>query len=328
MIFQCKNCGGNAIYSPEHKGMYCPYCDSEKSEERKDSTGDLRICPNCGGEVPVEEHTSATKCPYCDNYIIFNERVEGQYEPELIIPFQYSRDMVKKLMRENFKKCIFAPTDFLSEVQLDSMEGDYVPFWMYDYDVNYQYRGEGRKVRVWRSGDTEYTETSIYDIYRDMDVSFEKMPADASEKMPDDIMDLMEPYDYNQMVAFKPEYMSGFMGEKYNLLSEQVEERTKRRMESDSRVLVKQTVTGFGTVSDRENSLRVNNRTARYSLLPVWKYGYRYKEKDYPFYINGQTAKIVGKVPVSSKKVWAYGATLWAALTAILVFGYYGVMLL
>jgi len=203
-----------------------------------------------------------------------------------------------------------------------------VPFWLYDYDVNYQYRAEGRKIRVWRSGDTEYTETSIYDIYRDMDLSFNRIPADASEKMPDNIMDLMEPYDYQELEPFTPEYMSGFMGEKYNMASSMLEDRIKDRVRDDSRTLVQQSVTGYGSVSEREASLRVKNHSAAYGLLPVWKYGYRYKEQDYPFYINGQTAKVVGKVPVSKTKVWAYGATLWAVLSAILIFGYYGFMFL
>ena len=328
MIFQCKNCGGNVIYSPEKKGMYCPYCDSEKSEQRKDAEGDIHVCPNCGGEVPVEEHTSAAKCPYCDNYIIFNERVEGQYAPELIIPFQYSRDMVKKLMREKFAKCTFAPTDFLSEARLNTMEGDYVPFWMYDYDVNYLYRAEGRRVRVWMSGETEFTETSVYDIYRDVDVNFDNIPADASVKMPDEIMDLMEPYRYDQLESFKPEYMSGFLGEKYNMSSEQIEERVRQRAEQNTRTMVKQSVTGYGSVIDKEGNFRINDRKARYSLLPVWTYDYTYKDQNYPFYINGQTAKIVGKVPVSKGKVWAYGATLWAVLTAILLLVYYGLAFL
>lgn len=328
MIFQCKNCGGNVIYSPEKKGMYCPFCDSEHSEQRKDTTGDPHICPNCGGEVPVEEHTSATRCPYCDNYIILNERVEGSFAPDLIIPFQHSREMVKKLMREKFAKCTFAPTDFLSEARLNTMEGDYVPFWLYDYDVNYYYRGEGKKIRVWVTGETEYTETSIFDIYRDVDVSFQKIPADASQKMPDDIMDLMEPYQYDQLQPFSPEFMSGFMGEKYNMPAEAIEDRAKRKMETDTAALVKQSVTGYGSVADKDRNLKINRRKASYGLLPVWKYAYRYRDKDYPFYINGQTAKIVGKVPVSAGKVWAYGATLWAVLTAILILGYYGIMML
>ena len=43
--------------------------------------------------------------------------------------------MVKKLMRDNFKTRVFAPTDFLSEARLNGMSGEYVPFWMYDYDT-------------------------------------------------------------------------------------------------------------------------------------------------------------------------------------------------
>lgn len=82
MYFRCKNCGGNVVYSPERHGMYCPYCESEGSEERAEGqTGALTLCPNCGGEVEVREHTSATQCPYCDSYLIFNERVEGRFSP-------------------------------------------------------------------------------------------------------------------------------------------------------------------------------------------------------------------------------------------------------
>ena len=36
MIFRCKNCGGNVVYSPERKKMFCPFCESEDSEERED----------------------------------------------------------------------------------------------------------------------------------------------------------------------------------------------------------------------------------------------------------------------------------------------------
>lgn len=328
MIFQCKNCGGNTIYSPEKKGMLCPFCESENSEQCKEGNGEMHICPNCGGEVPVEEHTSATQCPYCDNYIILDERITGEYTPDLMIPFLLSKEMVKKLMRDKFKRCTFAPTDFLSEVKLNTMEGDYVPFWLYDYDVNYTYQGEGRKVRVWTTGDVQYTETSIYDIQRDMDVKFEKIPADASLKMPDEVMDLMEPYNYDQMQPFEAKFLSGFLGEKYNMPAEGIQDRAKRKMEDDTVNLAKQTISGYGSVVDKNKNLRIADQKVKCGLLPVWKYAYRYKDQEYPFYINGQTSKIVGKVPISKSKVWAYGVTLWAVLTGILVFGYYGFMML
>lgn len=328
MIFQCTNCGGNVIYSPEKKGMYCPFCESEKSQKRKDGEGEMTICPNCGGEISMEEHTSATQCPFCDTYVILDERIGGEYTPELIIPFGLSKDMVKKLLREKFKKHTFAPTDFLSEVKLNTMEGNYVPFWMYDYDVNYHYQGEGRKMRYWKAGDIEYTETSVYDIQRNMDVKFENVPVDASVKMPDEVMDLMEPYRYEELTAFSPEYLSGFMGEKYNMPAEGVEDRARRKIEDDTVELVKQSISGYGSVVDKSKNLRVDKQKAKCGLLPVWKYSYRYKDQDFPFYINGQTSKIVGTVPISRKKVWVYGATLCGALMAILIFGYYGFMML
>ena len=153
------------VYSPEKHGMYCPFCESEKSQERQDSQNcELTVCPNCGGEVPVGVHTSATQCPYCDSYLIFNERVEGAYTPKMMIPFQIGRETCKQYLREKFKKFRFAPIDFLSEVRLNSMQGVYVPYWFFDYETECYFQGEGTKVRVWRSGNMEYTETSFYAV--------------------------------------------------------------------------------------------------------------------------------------------------------------------
>lgn len=321
MIFKCKNCGGNVVYSPEKHEMFCPFCDSEKSEERKDyQQGEITICPNCGGEMTVQEHTSAMQCPYCDNYLIFNERVEGEYEPKLIIPFQIGKENCKKSIREKFKKCVFAPTDFLSEVRLNSMQGTYVPYWFYDYDANCDYQGEGTKIRSWTTGNMQYTETSYYSIRRDMDLNFRKIPVDASVQMPDDVMDLMEPFNYEQLEAFKPEYMSGFLAEKYNMTSDLVESRAKQKMNEDAAQMLKDSYAGYSSVRTMKQNITVNNSEVNYGLLPVWKYMYKYKEQDYPFYVNGQTGKIVGTAPVSKAKVWAYAGTLWACLTLTLTF--------
>ena len=319
MYFRCKNCGGNAVYSPERKGMYCPFCESEGSSERAEGqTGALAICPNCGGEVDVQEHTSAAKCPYCESSLIFNERVEGQYAPRMMIPFQMGKERCKQSLREKFKGCRFAPTDFLSEARLNSIEGVYVPYWFYDYAVDCQFQGEGTRLRVWRTGDKEYTETSVYAINRSMDIHFERIPVDASEQMPDDVMDLVAPFQYGQMVDFNPEYMSGFYGEKYNMAAGDVENRAMALMREDAGKLLRESYAGYNTVRTLREDVSVRDGKAAYGLLPVWRYIYRYKEQDYPFYVNGQTGKIVGMAPFSKAKFWAYTGTLWGCLTAVL----------
>ena len=319
MVFKCKNCGGNVIYSPERKGMFCPFCESENSEEKKEFPDqDMKICPNCGGEVPVQEHTSASQCPYCDNYLIFDQRIEGEYEPKIMIPFRFGKEKCKESIREKFKKCLFAPTDFLSEARLNGMQGTYVPFWFFDYDVNCDYSAEGTRVKSWTTGNTQYTETSYYNIFRNMDADFENIPVDASVDMPDDVMDLMEPYNYSELMPFKPEYLSGFYAEKYNMTADIAQNRAKQKMNEDVRQMLSQSYSGYSHVTVRKNNIQVKREENRYGLLPVWKYIYRYQDKDYPFYVNGQNGKIVGAAPISKKKVWSYAGTLWLCLTLIL----------
>ena len=320
MYFKCKNCGGNVVYSPERHTMFCPFCESEKSEELSNGTSpELSVCPNCSGEVPLEQHTSATQCPYCDSYLILNERVEGSYAPALILPFQLGKESCKKSIRERFKKNLFAPVDFLSEVLLNGMKGIYVPYWLFHYDTHCIFRGEATKVKVWRSGDTEYTETSHFAVNRDMDITFDKMPVDASEAMPDDVMDLMEPYNYEQLVSFTPEYMSGFYAEKYNMPSDALENRARTKMNEDAEKLLRESYAGYNSVRTVNQEVQVRKSSADYGLLPVWKYLYTYDGKEYPFYVNGQTGKIVGEAPTSMKKALAYICTLWGCVMAVLV---------
>lgn len=322
MFFRCKNCGGNVVYSPERHKMFCPFCESEQSGERVEGDrryGELTICPNCGGEMKVEAHTSATRCAYCDSYLIFNERVEGQYEPRMIIPFQLGRETCKQSIREKFKKCLFAPIDFLSEVRLNSMEGIYVPYWFFSYDHHCVFQGEGTKLRSWRSGDMEYTETSYYAVYREMDIRFRDVPVDASEAMPDDVMELVAPFNYNQLESFKPEYMSGFYSEKYNMPPNVVESRAKKLVDENVGKLMKESYSGYHSIRTVHHDIQMRNAAVSYGLLPVWKYIYHYQDKEYPFYVNGQTGKIVGTAPIAPKRVWLYAGTLWACLTAIIV---------
>lgn len=320
MIYKCRNCSGNVVYSPERHKMYCPFCEGEDCHEESHEVQTTIVCSNCGGELQVGEFTSASKCPYCDSYLIFDERVTGVYTPGKILPFVYGKESTKKLMRDKFKSCVFAPSSFLSDVKLDSMTGMYVPFWLYDYHAHGRYDGEGRKIRTWRSGDREYTETSVYHIVRDMEVDFDKMPVDASDAMPDAIMDLMEPYNYQELEDFQEKYMSGFFAERYNADALASEPRAVDKAAKDAESLLRQSISGFsGLTSIGNNNVSLSRTDTTYALFPVWIYNYKFNNQDYRFHINGQTGKIVGKVPIAKGKVWGYGATVFAGCFAILL---------
>lgn len=310
MIFKCKNCGANAIYDPEKQSMFCPYCDSVDSEEPAPGEG-MNFCINCGGELDPGDYKSAVRCEHCGSYVIFEERTSGEYEPHLIIPFKIGKKHAQELVKKEFGKKPFLPSDFLSQGKLDTIDGMYVPYFMYDFDCDYSFRGTGHVVRTWRSGDTEYTETSVFRVEREMQVAFEKVPVDASIAMADDVMELLEPFEYAALEPFDMKYMSGFSAEKYNMSSSELEPRAIGKAKKDARELMDKTMTQYTSIIDRQDDVNFTREQDNYSLLPVWNYNYTYKGKPYLFKINGQTGKMSGKPPISVPKVLAYSATVF-----------------
>lgn len=306
MNFNCKNCGGNMVFSPKNQVMYCPFCEGTDCEEKKGDDS-LTVCSSCGAELSVKEFESSSKCPYCGNYLIFDKRVSDEYKPDSVIPFKISREMAIEALEEKFGKRLFLPLDFFSEKALVNLKGCYVPFFLYDYEAMGEFEGTCTSVKTWRSGYYDYKETSYYHVSRKMQASFDNVPADASLTMPDSTMDLMEPYNYAELMNFDPKYLSGFFGEIYNAPKEEFEERAKKKTKESAQRILRDSIKNYSTVSADVENVSLNPGKTDYSLFPVWEYLYTYKGKLYSNYINGQTGKIVGNTPTSVAKVIIYG---------------------
>lgn len=316
MLFKCKNCGGNVVYEPGRGQMYCPHCESIESQDVLKGSS-MTQCVNCGAPVEVKDYLSAAKCEHCGSYLVFDERVEGVYEPHMILPFRVNKDAAVEAMNREFSKRLFTPSDFMSTKSLEQMEGIYVPFWLYDYQAEYDFQGEGTKVRRWTSGNTEYVETSYYEVIRKMNVDFDKIPVDASYAMEDGIMDLMEPYSYQELIGFEPKYMSGFYGEIYNQGAPELEGRAQVKARNASKEMMQASLREYGTVRPYRDDLKLARDGVNYALMPVWKYVYQYKGQTYQYHVNGQTGKVIGITPISKEKVLLYGASVFAVVTAV-----------
>ena len=319
MIFKCKNCGGNVVYDPEKGQMCCPHCDGIDSQTKVTGEQSLQSCINCGAPLTVKDYTSAMQCEHCGCYLVFDERVDGKYRPHLMVPFAISKNKAKEIMRERFKAKAFTPSNFLAENMLEKMTGIYVPFFLYDMKVRCNLHAEGTKRRTWVSGDTEYTETSYYDVVRDMQVDYDRIPVDASVAMDDGIMDLMEPYNYGGLQEFKEDYMSGFEGEMYSADAEQMRPRARKKAEESADGMMRESTAGYSSLHIIHRNTSFQDQATNYTLMPVWTYTYSYRGKVYEYYINGQTGKAVGVTPVSTPKLWGYGATVFGLLTIMMM---------
>lgn len=316
MNFQCKNCGGNMVFSPKKQLMYCPYCEGENCEEQKGNDS-LTSCHSCGGALEPDEFTSSMQCPFCGNYIIFDKRVSGEYRPNKVIPFKLSKEDAVGVLEEEFEDRLFTPSSFLSEKTLVDMKGYYVPFFMYDYHVNGKYVCDATRSRSWREGNYECTETSYYKLYREMKADYEDVPVDASLLMFDDTMDMLEPFDYELLTEFDPRVMSGFLGEIYNMSSAELAQRAENKISKSAGKIVRDSLKDYSLSKPEVDTLTMTCKETEYALLPVWKYTYFHGGRMYEFFVNGQSGKVIGKTPISKKKVFVYGITcavLWGVL--------------
>src|SRR5690606_31706922 len=159
------------------------------------------------------------------------------------------------------------------------------------------------KVRVYESGDYIYTETRYYDVFRDINLDYVKVPVDASKKMNDELMDKLEPYDYSRLKEFKMPYLAGFLAEKYDYSDEELAGRAEAKVAPYIESYLSSTFAGYNSVSYQMKSIDMKKIKSQYVLLPVWMFSYDYKGKQYIFAMNGQTGKIVGKPPLSTKKI-------------------------
>jgi hypothetical protein len=153
-------------------------------------------------------------------------------------------------------------------------------------------------------------------------LKFQQVPVDGSEKMDDTYMDSIEPFDYKGMVAFNTAYLSGYLAEKYDVDAEAALPRANERIKETIEDEFKKTVTGYVTVSTESSAVQVSKGIVRYALFPVWMLNTKYKGEMYTFAMNGQTGKLIGKLPLDKGKArnYTFGITAIAGgvLTALL----------
>lgn len=339
MVIQhkCNNCGADMIFNAETGMLYCESCGTNidisqmNMEQQTQNTFNEFVstasestygndeatqyqCKNCGAVLITDNDTSATTCSFCGAAMILGDRLTGELAPTKVIPFTISKEQAQEAFKKWCKKGLLTPKGFMSANRIKSITGMYVPFWLFDLEGDGEYFSNCTKVRSYTQGDYRITETKHYDVYRHVNLHYNKIPVDASEKMDDLLMDKLEPFDYNNLQTFQTPYLSGYIAEKYNFTDEQLYPRVKQRTEEYMKDYVRDTMREYSSNTFVRQSVDIRPKNTYYTLLPVWMLCYNYEKNDYTFAMNGQTGKIVGKPPISKGKVF----TLWGILGILL----------
>lgn len=333
--FKCPCCGGTLSFDNKSQEVVCPYCDSHfatedlnnynedlQSDKQEDTSWDqsrveeytsaemkgmkIYSCDSCGGEIIVEETCSSTSCPYCGNNLVVSKELSGDLKPNYVIPFKNDKSKVEEVLKNFFKKKPLLPGSFSKENVIEEIKPLYVPFWIFDADVDGKVRFKGEIVRRWSDANYDYVETKYYSLVREGCIAFDHVPVDGSIKMEDKLMESIEPYDFSEAVTFNVAYLAGFAADRYDVGSDETFNRATQRFRDGTIQAFRNDISGYSNVMYQDSNLQFSNTKAEYALYPVWILNTKWREKNYRFAVNGQTNKIAGDLPVSGGKFFLF----------------------
>jgi DNA-directed RNA polymerase subunit RPC12/RpoP len=349
--YQCPNCTGPLHFAGESGLLECDYCSTQfevsvieqlyaDKEQAAASAGtepqwDMSMvgggwsaeeaanmrgykCPSCSAEIICDANTAATSCPYCNNPTVVPGQFSGQLKPDCVLPFKLDKNAAIAALKNYYKGKKFLPKSFADTNHIEEIKGIYVPFWLFDGESEAVMRFRATKVRKFRQGDNEVTETEHWRVMRQGNVAFEKVPVDGSSKMPDAHMDAIEPFDYRELKPFSSAYLPGFLADKYDVDAQECSKRANERIIASTEYSFASTITGYVTLEREFSKINVKKGDVRYALMPVWLLSTKWGGADHLFAMNGQTGKLIGDLPVDKGLYWGWFAKIALPIAAVL----------
>lgn len=336
ITYKCPNCDGGLMFDPSTQQYHCEFCLSDFTQDELDAlkpdqehkqtnNAVLYTCPSCGAQIVTDATTAATFCYYCHNPVVLAGRLEGQFEPDYVIPFQIDRDKAKEIFAQWIKKKKFVPDAFYSEQQVETMSGVYFPYWLYDCRVDGVLDAEGKRLRTWTTGNMRYTETQVYDVKRQGSMDVDNVARNGLRKANRQLVDGVLPFRMAEKKKFSMGYLSGFLAENRDMEKEQFIVDVQAEVKSFALQSIQSQAGSFDSMKIRRREAQIVDEEWSYALLPVWTLTYNDKSrgKIYYFTLNGQTGKVCGKLPVDNKKLALLFMSIFLPMMILLLIGGY-----
>ena len=347
--YKCPACGGPLKWDAAKQKYSCEYCRSVFSEEElsqaevakeevhsvsaeeaahtvgkteagKD-TVNLYNCPSCGAQIITEPTTAASFCYYCHNPIVLSDKMEGAYHPDAVVPFAIDQKKAREIFAEWVKKHRYIPADFYSEEQIEKLSGVYFPYWVYNATLRGVAKGSGEKLRTWMQGDSELTETEIYEINKDGDMPVNNLSRIALKKASKVLCESVAPFAYEKLRPFEYGYLSGYVAEGRDVEKAELADEVHTEVQEFAANSLRAEVTApYARTNLSRLDVSIRKEDWKYVLMPVWTLTYKGADgKIYYFSINGDSGKTVGELPVDKKSLLLLFLKVFIPVLAVLI---------
>lgn len=328
---ECPSCGASVEFNPKTGKLSCPYCGyevdiakPEQEEQRSAQELDFYdaknrgrfdwgvekktvICSECAAETIYDALQVADTCPYCGSHQVMEASTEETLAPNGVCTFEVTDKEAGESFHKWIRSRIFTPRQAKLSAKPDAFTGVYLPYWTFDsrtisyysaqYGINRTVRdaeGETRIVTDW------YSTSGVYQEFFDDEL------VSATRRYDRDMMRKIEPFRLTDNKGYRPEYVSGFLAERYSIGLDEGFEEAKSSIHNKIEQAIKSKVRfehGADIVGHVSFSTTHDDITYKYLMLPIWLSSFKYKDKLYRFMVNGQTGRVGGSAPISPVRV-------------------------
>lgn len=327
---KCPQCGGVMNFNPSAGNLKCPYCDyetevtvektaPEKAEEldfyaaeytaNKDWGVETKtvLCKACGAESIYDALQTSAVCPFCGSNQVMEANTKDTIAPGGVVPFSISDKEASDLFKKWIKKKWFCPKLAKESAKPKRFHGIYLPYWTFDTVTFSHYNGQYGKDHTVRDSDGD---THVRTTWHSTSGTYDEFINDelvlASQNHDSGILHKLEPFNTENNKSYDPEYIAGFVAERYSVGLKEAWENAKLTISVKLEHHISEKIREEHHADHVRNiTMNTNYRdiTYKYLLLPVWTSHFKYKEKLYPFMVNGQTGKVAGHTPLSIPRI-------------------------
>lgn len=327
---KCPQCGGVMDFDPASGKLKCPYCEYEEAikvqEQIPEKAEELDftmaedmanqswgvetktvLCKACGAESIYDVMQTAAVCPFCGSNQVMEANDKETMAPGGVVPFSISDKEASELFHKWIKRKWFCPKLAKDSAKPKRFKGIYLPYWTFDADTVSDYKGEyGIDYYTKDKDGKSHRHTRWYHTSGTYNEFINDELVLATEKHDMSMLRQLEPFDTENNKSYKPEYIAGFVAERYSIglkdswqkAVSSIQDKLKNRIANKIR---------NEKNADRTNNIYLNTKyydiTYKYLLLPIWVSNFKYKDAVYQFMVNGQTGKVAGKTPLSIPRI-------------------------
>ncbi len=325
----CVNCGADVAFKPGTHSLVCDYCGTENDipqeefqikeldlnaylkldQKQKTLKVEIIQCPGCGAHETLDSDKSSSFCVYCGTALVSGKlQAEEIISPDYILPFKLDKKEALTRTSQWLRGNWFVPNKLKKDaISYANFKGVYLPFWTYDAKTYTHFTGQ--------RGDAYYQEVRRGDkvqrirrirwsaAYRDqISHFFDDILIAGSTSLRSKYLNSLAPWDLQNLVPFKEDYLRGFITEKFKIGLKEGFLKAKSQMESSITSMIRRRIGG--------DDQRIINKQTQYDqltfkhiLLPVYISSFQYKGKKYQFVVNSRTGEVQGKKPLSTIKI-------------------------